>query len=116
MGVRSFLDRMPGWPSERGWLSIALFIQTAALVALIAWKEDLRKDEFFKAIANAVIVTGWIGFAVGQRQNSADREQVGQALTAINEQAKSLPTPPSADVVLAPGETARAAETPESKT
>lgn len=102
------LDRLPGWPNERGWLTIALFIQTACIIALIAWKEDLRKDEFFKAIANAIIVTGWIGFAVGQRQNAADREQVGALTEAVKEQAKSLPATGAPDVTLKPGETARA--------
>jgi len=92
---KTFLDRMPGWPNERGWLTIALFIQTAALIALITWKEDLRKDEFFKAIANAIIVTGWIGFAVGQRGDAASREQVGEAIKAVNETAKSIPNAPA---------------------
>jgi len=106
----SILDRFPGWPNERGWLTIALFVQTAAIIALITWKEDLRKDEFFKAIANAIVVTGWIGFAVGQRQNAQDRDQVGTALHTLNEQAKSLPNSPKADVTLKPGETAQAEE------
>lgn len=86
----------PGWPSERGWLTIALFVQTAGLVALMAWKSDLRSDEFFKAIANAIIVTGWIGFAVGQRQSTQDREQVSRAIDTLHEQAKSLPLAPTA--------------------
>ena len=97
-----------GWPNERGWLTIALFVQTAALIALIAWKADLRQDEFFKAIANAIIVTGWIGFAVGQRQNAEDRQQVGRAIDTMHEQAKSLPAAAAPDVVLEPGQTAQA--------
>lgn len=110
--LNRIFDRMPGWPNERGWLTIALFVQTAAIIALITWKEDLRKDEFFKAIANAIIVTGWIGFAVGQRQNAADREQVGKAIDTNNELAKSLPnTPAQPDVTLKPGQTAQAEET-----
>lgn len=103
----------PGWPNERGWLTIALFVQTAAIVALIAWKEDLRKDEFFKAIANAIVVTGWIGFAVGQRQNAQDREQVGRAIEANRELAKSIPNASDADVILQPGDTAKVEEPPK---
>ena len=98
----------PGWPNERGWLTIALFVQTAGLIALIAWQKDLRQDEFFKAIANAIIVTGWIGFAVGQRQNAEDRRQVGQALDTLHEQAKSIPNTSEPDVLLEPGQTAQA--------
>lgn len=101
----------PGWPNERGWLTIALFVQTGSLVGLMTAFPELRADEFFKAIANAIIVTGWIGFAVGQRQNSQDREQVGRALDTLNEQAKSIPNAPGGpDVMLRPGETAKAEE------
>lgn len=100
----------PGWPNERGWLTIALFVQTAGLVALMTWKPELRQDEFFKAISNAIIVTGWIGFAVGQRQNAQDREQVGRAIDTMHEQAKSLPNTTAPDVTLNPGETAKAEE------
>lgn len=129
MDVWAFLDRRaarrakarahrkpfgPGWPTERGWLTIALFVQTAAIIALIAWKEDLRKDEFFKAIANAIIVTGWIGFAVGQRQNSQDREQVGKLADALSEQAKSIPNAPvQPETILQPGQIAKAADKDE---
>ena len=108
--TKSFWDRLPGWPNERGWLTIALFTQTAALVALMTWRPELRQDEFFKAISNAIIVTGWIGFAVGQRQNNADREQVGEAIKGVTEMAKSLPNAPQADVTLKPGQTAQAEE------
>jgi hypothetical protein len=77
----------------------------------MAWKPELRGDEFFKAISNAIIVTGWIGFAVGQRQNAQDREQVGRAIDTMHEQAKSIPNATETpDVMLKPGETAKAEE------
>lgn len=88
----------PGWPSERGWYAIALFAQTLVILAMITWKDDLREDEFFKSIATAIIVTGWIGFAVGMRDNSKDREQVGKAVEAVHEMAKSVPSAPT-DVI-----------------
>ncbi len=102
--------RGPGWPSERGWYAIALFVQTAAILALIAWQRDLRSDEFFKSIATAIVVTGWIGFAVGMRGNAEERKQTSEAIAAAHEMAKSLPAPAKPDVVLEPGETAQAAE------
>lgn len=110
---KGIADRMPGWPNERGWLTIALFIQTAGIIGLLVGFPDLRRDEFFKAIANAIVITGWIGFAVGQRQNAQDREQVGRLVETVNEQAKSIPNSAGPDVTLQPGETARAANAKE---
>lgn len=69
----------PGWPSARGWYAVALFLQTCGIVAMIAIYPALTEDEFFKSIATAVVVTGWIGFAIAGRDNRIDREQVGQA-------------------------------------
>lgn len=75
-----FLHRLgPGWPSQRGWYAAALFVQTCAIFALVALFPQLSGDEFFKSIATAIVVTGWVGFAVAGRDNRIDREQVGQA-------------------------------------
>ena len=77
----------PGWPDQRGWYAAALFGQTCAILAMIALLPALSHDEFFKAAANAIIVTGWVGFAVAGRDNRIDREQVGQALKLAQDQA-----------------------------
>lgn len=69
----------PGWPSQRGWYALALFVQTCVILALVAICPHLTDDEFFKSIATAIVVTGWVGFAVAGRDNRLDREQVGQA-------------------------------------
>lgn len=69
----------PGWPNQRGWYALALFLQTCAIFLLMAFAPELRSDEFFKTIAQAVVVTGWVGFAVAGRDNRLDREQVGEA-------------------------------------
>ncbi|MDE1917648.1 MAG: hypothetical protein KGJ57_18285 [Sphingomonadales bacterium] len=69
----------PGWPDQRGWYALALFFQTCAILVLLAIVPDLAHDEFFKSIATAIVVTGWVGFAVAGRDNRADREQVSQA-------------------------------------
>lgn len=101
----------PGWPSERGWYAIALFVQTDALLAMIAVIPVLRSDEFFKSLATAIVVTGWIGFAVGMRGNAEERKQTTEAISAVHEMAKSMPNTGAADVTLRPGETARAEDT-----
>lgn len=86
-----FLHRLgPGWPDQRGWYAAALFVQTCAILLMIAFLPGLSKDEFFKAAANAIIVTGWVGFAVAGRDNRLDREQVGQALKIAEDQAVQL--------------------------
>jgi hypothetical protein len=102
----------PGWPTERGWYAIALFVQTMIILTMIALVPALRADEFFKSIATAIVVTGWIGFAVGMRDNAQDRAQVGKAIETMHEQAKSLPNTVPPDVTLKPGETAQAEALP----
>lgn len=69
----------PGWPSQRGWYALALCLQTSVIVVMLALYPELSKNEFFKVVANAVIVTGWVGYAVAGRDNTVDREQVGKA-------------------------------------
>lgn len=80
----------PGWPDQRGWYAFALFVQTCAILAMLAWLPSLSTDEFFKSIATAIVVTGWVGFAVAGRDNRLDREQVGQALKIAQDQASHL--------------------------
>ncbi len=74
----------PGWPSERGWYSIALFVQTHVILAMLWFRPDLTKDEFFKSIATAIVITGWIGFAIGQRGQQAATDKALDAAVASN--------------------------------
>lgn len=69
----------PGWPNQRGWYAAALFFQTCAILLMLALYPRLGDSEFFKTLATAIVVTGWVGFAVAGRDNRIDREQVGQA-------------------------------------
>ena len=69
----------PGWPDQRGWYALALFIQTCAILIMLPCVPGLAANEFFKTLATAIVVTGWVGFAVAGRDNRLDREQVGQA-------------------------------------
>lgn len=82
MNFWEWLNRLgPGWPDQRGWYALALFVQTCVILAMLALWPALGADEFFKAIATAIVVTGWVGFAVAGRDNRFDREQVAQAQT-----------------------------------
>lgn len=81
----------PGWPDRSGWYAIALFVQTCGIVVLMAMFPELRSDEFFKSIATAIVVTGWIGFAVGQRSNEKERETTAKAVDLAN---RAMPNQP----------------------
>lgn len=80
----------PGWPDQRGWYAFALFVQTCAILWMVAALPGLREDEFFKSIATAIVVTGWVGFAVAGRSGAQDRDQVGHALQVAQDQAVAL--------------------------
>ena len=80
MSLWDWLTRLgPGWPDQRGWYALALFIQTCAILLMLACLPELGKNDFFQTLATAIVVTGWVGFAVAGRDNRMDREQVGQA-------------------------------------
>jgi len=80
MNVWDFLNRLgPGWPSQRGWYAAALCVQTCAILLMVAELPGLAENEFFKTLATAIVITGWVGFAVAGRDNRVDRDQVGQA-------------------------------------
>jgi hypothetical protein len=65
---------------------------------MVASLPELRNDEFFKALANAVVITGWIGFAVGMKDNARERENVSKALDVAHETAKSVPNSDSSAI------------------
>lgn len=90
--------RGPGWPTERGWYSIGLFVQTGAILAMIAEWPALSTNEFFKSLATAIVVTGWIGFAVGFRDNARDRDTMGKAIDLAAAAAPPSPPSPAAPV------------------
>lgn len=69
----------PGWPSTRGWYALGLFAQTFAILVMVVAQPQLRADEFFKTLATAIVITGWIGLAVGGRDNRADLDRLGKA-------------------------------------
>lgn len=62
---------------------MGLFIQTGVIFAMIAFLPDVAKDEFFKSIATAIVVTGWVGFAVGLRDPAKDREQIASLIARL---------------------------------
>lgn len=49
----------------RGWIGIAVFILTIMVLWMIAKIPELRKDDFFKVLATAIVLTGFIQGVVG---------------------------------------------------
>lgn len=54
------LNEWPEWPSERAWIGIGIFSLTIMILWMIKQDPSLRNDEFFKTIATAIIITGFI--------------------------------------------------------
>lgn len=48
------------YPDARGWIGIGGFTLTVMVLWMLAAFPDLRQDEFFKTIATAIIITGFI--------------------------------------------------------
>lgn len=107
--VRTFL------PTEfRGWIALGLFVQSSALFALMAVSTELLESQGFMTLASAVIVTAWVGAAVGYAyqmgKESGERTALANKALDLAVAATPSPAPPPApDVVLQPGETAQAA-------
>lgn len=53
------------WPDARGWIGIGVFGLTCAVIVLYACVPELRRDEYFQAIATLIVgafikdVVGW---------------------------------------------------------
>jgi hypothetical protein len=52
------------WPETRGWIVIGLFALTGYILRVAAPDPGAEPSEFFKAIAQAVVLTGFLA-AVG---------------------------------------------------
>lgn len=77
----------------RGWTSIASFVLTLVVLAMMVAWPSLRQDEFFKTIATLLVGTGWISgpvaWSFATTKNSGDLASKNADL--IIEQAKASP-------------------------
>lgn len=44
----------PGWPSERGWLTIGAWLLFVYIISLVAFIPELDKSQLFTALASGV--------------------------------------------------------------
>lgn len=65
----------------RGWIGIAVFILTVMVLWMIAKIPELRHDEFFKVIATAIVLTGFVNGIVNWGFSSTKQ---GGELAATN--------------------------------
>ena len=54
----------PGWPTERQWVTIAVFILASAMLQMAVDNPDLWKEELFKTLITVVIVTAIVNAIV----------------------------------------------------
>lgn len=75
----------PGWPDQRGWMAMGLFGLTAWVLWLARPLNGAEPSEFFKILAQAVVITGFINGVLGflytsSKATAEAREQAGKAL------------------------------------
>lgn len=52
-------------PDARGWIGLGCYFLVLVLLGMMWADKDLLKDDFFKVIATAIILTGWNNGPVG---------------------------------------------------
>jgi hypothetical protein len=52
-------------PDARGWVGLSVFVLTVMVLWMVAAFPELRHDEFFKVLATAIVLTGYVGGPVG---------------------------------------------------
>lgn len=81
----------------RGWIGLGCYILVLVLLGMMWADKDLLKDDFFKVIATAIILTGWnngpVGWAYQATKGGGELADRNQAL--VEQQAKA--SPPIAD-------------------
>ena len=94
----------------RGWVALALFVQSSSLFGLMWIKSSIMDNQGFMTLASAVIITGWVGgvaafaYSAGKREGEQSAALNKALDLAVNNQPITEP-----DVTLQPGETAQAA-------
>jgi phosphate/sulfate permease len=84
MNFWQFVDkqiaRLPGWPSERQWVTVMVFGLAYMLLKMAVANGDLWNVELFKIILQAVIISAIIGavvafhFTANSKHDRADTE------------------------------------------
>ena len=85
----------------RGWIGISVFLLTVMVLWMVAAFPELRHDEFFKVLATAIVLTGFIQGVVGWAYTATKQggELAERAATLVEHSAKTPPPETAADQV-----------------
>ena len=121
MNVWTFLDRalarLPGWPTERQWVTISIFVLILVMLGMADANPLLWDIEVFKVIIQAAVLTGLLNMILAfhfsaNKSDETKSANTGKAFDAIKA-AANAGGEPLPDVILEPGETAQAADAPK---
>ena len=80
----------------RGWIGLGCYSLTIILLVMIWVDRTLLRDDFFKVIATAIILTGWNNGPVGWAyQSTKTGSEAAESSARIAEQAASAALPPA---------------------
>ena len=88
----------PGWPTERGWLTLGAWVLFVYVISLVAFVPDLDKSQLFTALASGV--AGAIlrdVFGMWTASTKAGSDLAGKAMDALQKQSETptgTPTDP----------------------
>ncbi|HET7255618.1 MAG TPA: hypothetical protein VFJ46_17815 [Xanthobacteraceae bacterium] len=96
----------------RGWIGISVFALTIMVLWMIAAFPELRNDEFFKVLATAIVLTGYVGGPVAWAyQATKQGGELADRAASLAETATTSPlTPQPVKVVNPPAEPVPTAE------
>lgn len=82
------LNRLPGWPSERQWVTIGLFGLTLAMLMMAKQDKSLWDVEVFKVLVQAFGITGVLNLVAGfffsaNKENEQTQHNTSKAFEAI---------------------------------
>ena len=118
----ALLDRLPGWPTERQWVTAGIF----ALGFFMLWMADvdpsLWEVKLFELLIQAVFISAIINMIIafhyaankGDEEKTENTRHAFEAIRATAEAGRR--EEPEPDVELKPGETARAVDETETRT
>lgn len=98
------LDRLPGWPTERQWVTIATFTLAGSMLKMAEVHPELWNVELFKALLTLVIGTAIVNMILAFHftANKSDEDKAantGEAFKAIQEVARSSGAPDETDAL-----------------
>ena len=80
----------------RGWIGLACFVLVLIVLAMMWMDKALLKDDFFKVIATAIVLTAWVNGPVGwaYQATKAGGELAESNARAVEAAVNNQPSPP----------------------